>query len=419
MRRGQPSVLWIAGLILALLAALGWLLERDLDARVIRSLTSARSHLEGVTSLRRDARKTHVALLERWFLPKGERATRDAEVRGLIERVRAGTKAFAAGEKLIPEEAELAAVVSRNVDAWSSRVERALDTGEGPEASAELNALLVAVIDELERVVELSALHGESTRERVRVLQAQRQAVQIGTFIAAFITLYIAVRRWQRQQAAEEQYRISEQSRLELRRLAASLAHEVNNQLGVLQNTISLLEKKLPGDDLLVFQQESVDNIKQMSSDFLAFGAQANGPMERIDLVQLLHHVAQPFEGRAVVPSSDPVWIEADRAALGRAFLNVIKNGIESGGRVDVSIDSTPEGIRVACKDDGPGIAPEHLDSVGEPFFTTKARGTGLGLTVVRQIIRRHGGSFSLRNLPSGQGAVAELWFAGSPPPRG
>jgi len=153
-----------------------------------------------------------------------------------------------------------------------------------------------------------------------------------------------------------------------------------------------------------------------MSSDFLAFGAQTYGPMERVDLVQLMRHVAQPFEGRVDVPAGDPVWLNADRAALGRAFLNVIKNGVESGGRVEVAIDHVDEGILIACKDGGPGIAPEHMESVGEPFFTTKARGTGLGLTVVRQIVGRHGGKFALKNLPSGQGAVAEMWFAPSRP---
>lgn len=413
MLRRHTPILWITGSVLLMLFLLGWMSGREFDSQVMTSLTTARSHIRAVINLRKDARKTNMAVLEKWLAPAGERAARDAEVRTHLERARSSSEEFFKLGSASPGHADAAELLRRDVGAWSQRVAGILQNGEGPEAARELHSMLEAIDDEAETVLIMNRALGSSLEEHVNTLQTRRQAVEIGMLMAAVLTLVIASIRWRKEQAAEERYRVSEQARMDLRRMAASLAHEVNNQLCVLQNTVALLKKQVPGDPVLDIQQESVDSMKQMANDFIAFGTAVAGPIERVDLVQLLRNVARPFAEYVKVPEGEPVWIEADRSALSRAFLNVIKNGVESGGRVDVSIERTPEGICVACKDAGPGIAPEHVESVGEPFFTTKARGTGLGLAVVRQIVGWHGGTFSLRNLPSGRGAVAELRFTG------
>jgi len=411
MLRRHTPILWITGSVLLMLFLLGWMSGRDFDSQVMTSLATARSQIRAVISLRKDARKTNMAVLEKWLAPADERAARDAEVRAHLERTRSSSEEFFKLASVSPGHADATELLRRDVGAWSQRVAAILQNGEGPEAAHDLRTMLEAVDVDAETVLLKNRALGSSLEDHVDTLQTRRQAAEIGMLMAAVLTLVIATIRWRKEQAAEERYRVSEQARMELRRMAASLAHEVNNQLGVLQNTVALLKKQIPGDPVLDIQQESVDSMKQMASDFIAFGTAISGPLERVDLVQLVRNVARPFAGYVEVQEGDPVWIDADRSALSRAFLNVIKNGVESGGRVDVSIERTPEGICVACKDAGPGIAPEHVESVGEPFFTTKARGTGLGLAVVRQIVGWHGGTFSLRNLPSGRGAVAELRF--------
>lgn len=406
---GQTSGFWVAGLLLATLASVGWGIDRELDSQVSTSLMSARVHIEAITSIRRDVRKTHVAMLERWIVGPELRAQQAVEIRDRLRDVKSDSDAFAGLERTLPGEAELADDLVLHIDAWSSHVTEVLDAGEGPEAYVRLKELLDGIDRDAEAVLELNSKAGYAIDGRVAELQRRRAAIQLGTILAWFVTLTLALLWWRRKGAAEASYAASEDARVALRRMAASLAHEINNQLGVLQNTIALLRKRTPDEGLIGVQQEAVDQMKELASDFIAYGTGSSGPRERLDLVQLVRHVAQQFEDRVVVSREEPLWLVGDRAALARAVLNVLKNGVESGNQVDLHFHEESDAVRVVCEDDGPGIAAEHMANVGEPFFTTKTRGTGLGLAVVQQIVEKHGGSFVLRNRAEERGAVAEL----------
>ena len=110
--------------------------------------------------------------------------------------------------------------------------------------------------------------------------------------------------------------------------------------------------------------------------------------------------------------------VEVSRGHVQQVWLNVMMNAIEvmpQGGRLAVRINSLAlrgdEGIVIVVEDSGPGIAPEDLDRIYEPFFTSgKAKGVGLGLTISRDIIERHGGRFEITS-PPGHGAIVEIWL--------
>ena len=109
-------------------------------------------------------------------------------------------------------------------------------------------------------------------------------------------------------------------------------------------------------------------------------------------------------------PSSLP-RVMADPVRLTQALLNVLINAIqavEKKGRVEVSAAVADGQVCVAVSDNGPGIPPDKLASVFDPYFTTKSEGSGLGLWIAQQIVTAHGGSLEAQNRPSG-GAVVTM----------
>jgi two-component system C4-dicarboxylate transport sensor histidine kinase DctB len=99
---------------------------------------------------------------------------------------------------------------------------------------------------------------------------------------------------------------------------------------------------------------------------------------------------------------------------LTQALINILTNAVEAighgrEGRITLRWLDDPDDAGIAVDDDGPGLSDQARSRVFEPFFTSKAEGTGLGLVLVRAIMREHDGSFELRPAPSGQGASARL----------
>jgi signal transduction histidine kinase len=100
-----------------------------------------------------------------------------------------------------------------------------------------------------------------------------------------------------------------------------------------------------------------------------------------------------------------PAELAADRDLLKSAFLNVALNAVQmagAGGRLSISTESDARGVRVRFDDNGPGIPPEHLTKVFEPYFSTREAGVGLGLAMTRKIVHDHGGELRAENLPGG-----------------
>ena len=100
----------------------------------------------------------------------------------------------------------------------------------------------------------------------------------------------------------------------------------------------------------------------------------------------------------------DGLAVRADAAQLRRALLNLARNAVTAArtGRVDLAAEVHGDRVRIEVHDDGPGVAPELRDKIFAPFFTTREKGTGLGLAFVREIVRDHGGEVAVRDAPEG-----------------
>lgn len=211
--------------------------------------------------------------------------------------------------------------------------------------------------------------------------------------------------------------------------LAASVAHEIGNPLNSLTIHLQLLDREL--NDLPPENQESlrellnvargeIARLDQILTQFLK-AIRPNPPnFESAQLPEIvaetLTTLSAEIQYRKIVvevePGEDlpPAWV--DRAQARQAFFNVIRNAIQAmsaGGGLRISFAVADRLIGVAFQDTGPGIPPDQMTELFEPFQTTKPDGHGMGLMIVQRIMRDHGGGMLVESLP--QGTRIQLHF--------
>ena len=196
--------------------------------------------------------------------------------------------------------------------------------------------------------------------------------------------------------------------------MARGVAHELKNPLTPMRLAVRTLEAQGSARDpaareaLEVIAAESA-RLEELARSFAQLGRVPEGPASEIDLPEMLDyllrtHLPPEVEPRLRAPVDlSPVLGHYD--ALSRAFANLLLNAadaVDGAGAVTVVARSLGDRVEVRVTDTGPGIAPENLERIWEPDFTTKSRGTGLGLALVRQTVRAHGGEVAARNRPEG-----------------
>jgi len=218
-------------------------------------------------------------------------------------------------------------------------------------------------------------------------------------------------------------------------RLAASLAHEINNPLqsvigcmGLAQESLAAGEEK-DADDLLRIATEELERAAAIVAQLRDLNRPAgSGERARADVNLLLEHVLmltrEQFHRRGVEVVRD-VTVDLPSLVLApdriqQAFLNLVLNAMEAmpdGGRLRVStsrrqpeVAHDPSGVSISFTDTGPGIAPEALPHIFDPFYTTKPEGLGLGLYITRSIVEEHGGRIEVESLFR-EGATFTVWL--------
>ena len=188
---------------------------------------------------------------------------------------------------------------------------------------------------------------------------------------------------------------------------AAGIAHDINNQLTLIVNHLSLPD--LDG------ARQAAERCSELTASLLTYCKGERVAPSPLDLAAFLrNYLAETRlpEGVELVPDIPPSLpaIAADPLALTRALTNLVLNACAAmNGMGQLRITATPGAIEVS--DSGPGISVENRKRIFEPFFTTKgAHGTGLGLSIVREIMRQHGGSVTEFSEP-GRGARFTLRF--------
>lgn len=200
--------------------------------------------------------------------------------------------------------------------------------------------------------------------------------------------------------------------------LTAGVAHEVRNPLGVIRASVQLLEDAQCDPERIkrsadVIKQE-IDRLDKVIKALLDFGRPGTPRMVRVDLGQVIEDVVL-FTERFARQSGVTIEFEketgtpdvlGDPDQLKQVFLNLFTNAVqamaETGGRIHVSVKGSGEYVSAEVSDTGPGILPEDLPRIFDPFFTKRAEGTGLGLTIVHRIVDEHNGHIEVRSDGSG-----------------
>lgn len=287
---------------------------------------------------------------------------------------------------------------------WSGRAERAA----------------VAPVRDDGRVVALVAV--ESKPDFGQTLLEFRRRLGLITLVSAGA---IAVLAWFLVRVAgsalDLERRLSRAENLAaMGQLTATLAHEIKNPLAIIRGSAKRLGRVEPEAQRMADSVvEEVDRLSRTVSRYLQFARGVPEERGEGDVAAALLATLDLLEGefaqrrvRLDRPIDPPAArVALDPESLKQVFLNLVLNALEASptdGTVRVKLAAEPTMVRVTIADDGPGISGSVLARLEQPFTTTKAQGTGLGLFLARRLVRSAGGQLELAN-NSGQGATCRV----------
>jgi signal transduction histidine kinase len=207
---------------------------------------------------------------------------------------------------------------------------------------------------------------------------------------------------------------------------AAVMAHEVRNPIAAILNAVTLLRRHphagASTEELHAVIAEEAERLDRIVGDLLAMGRPMIPRPRTVSLADVAEGALSILRSRKEVASCvlDPVVVEGDPHAhvdadlVLLAVLNVVRNAVQAspeGGRVRITVRAEDAARLLVVEDQGPGLSDEIAKRMFEPFFTTRATGTGIGLAVVRRIIDAHGGGIEVGRRDGGGGRIA-LRFA-------
>ncbi len=196
-------------------------------------------------------------------------------------------------------------------------------------------------------------------------------------------------------------------------KFASQIAHEIRNPLSSISLNVELLEDELKGANpeahtLIRSVLRELDRLNDIVGEYLQFSRFPKPHLKRGKVDDVIHELAATFKPKASVkleislmPSSPEIWL--DDRLLRQALENLVRNGVEAikgEGTVRIETEVTDRFLVIRVKDTGCGIPDDIQYKLFQPFFTTKAHGTGLGLATTQQIIFEHNGHLLVESAP-------------------
>jgi two-component system sensor kinase FixL len=431
--RGHDSA-WrpsLAALVLTALASAGltgWLLAELFEASAARRLTTI-EWLVSAAALALSATLAGIALAASRRTARLDRASGSSPDAGLEERLRASEARWRA----IIESAVDGIViidVGGHVEAFNPAAERLFGYSEAEMLGRNVAVLMPSPDREehdgyLARYMRTGEAHIIGLGREVTAMRRDGTTFPVHLSVGE-ITVGGERRFTGIIHDLSQRVRIEEQLREQtalarLGEMAAVIAHEVKNPLAGVRGAIEVLGSRLPADGLDhgVVQEivARIDALDQLMSDLLLFARPPQARTAPVDLVALISRTAEllgrdpSLAGVRVKIEGTAPTVNADADMLTIVFQNLLVNAaqaMQGRGTIRVQVGVTDGFARVVVADQGPGISPELHEKIFTPFFTTKARGTGLGLPTARRFIEAHHGRLQLHSPLSG-GAVVTV----------
>ncbi|MEH7505780.1 ATP-binding protein [Neobacillus drentensis] len=193
--------------------------------------------------------------------------------------------------------------------------------------------------------------------------------------------------------------------------MAAAIGHEIRNPLSSLRGFTQLQQERYPNtNDYYPIMIQEIDRINSIVNDLMYIGKPRLIKFEKANIEEIIAYTLsitqQQAERQEVIVETIMAGplppLDCDEKQLKQVFINLIKNAIEAmpeGGRIEIRVKVLEKHkMSVSIQDEGSGIADENILNLGEPFFTTKKDGTGLGLMVTNQIIKDHKGELKIES---------------------
>jgi len=210
-------------------------------------------------------------------------------------------------------------------------------------------------------------------------------------------------------------------------KIAGSVAHEIRNPLNALFLNADLLEEEIREaadmpeaiDEILRVMREEIERLNEIIKNYLSLSKLGSTTFERLDLNEVVREFAEEVEDDALRRGirldlrvgRAAAWVRADRNMLRRVLVNLAQNAFDATpkeGRVVIGTRRLMRKVKLWVRDSGPGVSAEAESQLFQPFFSTKERGTGLGLYLSREIVMAHDGRVALRTIKP-QGAQATV----------
>ncbi|NUK31539.1 Cache 3/Cache 2 fusion domain-containing protein [Parageobacillus sp. VR-IP] len=221
-------------------------------------------------------------------------------------------------------------------------------------------------------------------------------------------------------QQSEELLRKSEKLAV-VGELAAGVAHEIRNPLTSLKGFIQLLKEGERNQMYFDIIEAELERLNEIVDEFLLLGKPNPVKKAYHHVSDMLQHVMKLLEGQALLHHVTVQYsideqlppLYCDENQLKQVFINIIKNAIEAmpnGGMLRIEAKLRLDSVLICITDEGCGIPKERMATLGEPFYSTKEKGTGLGLMVSFKIVEAHGGKMEIHS-EEGKGTTVCLLF--------
>jgi signal transduction histidine kinase len=191
--------------------------------------------------------------------------------------------------------------------------------------------------------------------------------------------------------------------------IAAGVAHEIRNPMTVISSFVQMMQadENSPYKSYVEIVQDEIERIDLIISEFLVLSKPQIKDKEWVNLIEIIQNISAfyqlEFQAKSIyfelIYSIDEAFIYGNKNQLKQVFINLIKNAMEAidhNGAIKITLSKQESSYLITIQDNGSGISDEILNRIFEPFYTTKTKGTGLGMMITNKIVQDHFGSIKV-----------------------